>query len=349
MVAMEGFFVNGTLSLTGQRVGLRASVCMLILTAGAAMAQTEAPEPLPPATEAVLDQLERSATSDDSGAAAGIEVPDADADRTDQAGSSAAVGDDTETAGQTPLETVLPSPSGETPQPEEPAQPLREQIAACYTGDPAAESAEEVRISFVLDSAGLLRGIPSHVGSDTQSAVQRRVYLDAVVALEDCAPYSVSGFETTYEATFTPAAVGQVDVLRSEPQVTETEPLGTARVDRSAAVTEEDEAALDLTRDQRREIQNRLRLLEHDPGGADGVFGPNTRVAISNWQTEQGLAVSGYLNETQLAELRTQSETEYQAFLQTQPKPKPNRKAKRVRVCKRGVFGVLYDCRFVWR
>lgn len=346
---------RGTLNHRGQAM---ISVCaVLLLSAGSAAGQTQGTEPLPepPATTTTpLDEPVVDGQGND-----GIGATGSDADRADPSAAGAADGEDREPTAQVPQENVLPQPV--TPQAEplqsEPSQTdaspvndppgealqLREQIAACYKADAEVESDEEVTISFVLDSAGLLRGIPRHVGDEARSAVQRRVFLDAAVALENCAPYSVNGPETTYEVTFSPKSVGEITIVASEPLATEPEALGTARVNPSALATEEREAALELSRSERREIQNRLRLVAHDPRGADGVFGPNTRTAISSWQAEQGFPVSGYLDDLQLTALREQSETEYQAFLQSQPKP------ERVRVCKRGVFGVLYDCRFVWR
>ncbi len=351
---------GGTLNCRGRAM---ISVCaVLLLSAGSVTGQTQGAEPLPEPPATTTTPLDEPVVQGQG--TAGIDVTGSDADRADTA-AGAADGDDREPTAQVPQEDVLPAPVTTQAEPLQPdsaqtdaspgndmpeaALPLREQIAACYQASSEAQSNEAVTISFVLDSAGLLVGIPRHVGDESQSAVQRRLFLDAAVALEECAPYSVSGTETTYEATFSTATVGEITIVASEPLATEPEDLGTARVDPSALATEEIEAALELSRSERREIQNRLRLVAHDPGGADGVFGPNTRAAISSWQTERGFPASGYLDDPQLTALREQSETEYQAFLQSQPEPKPERKAKRVRVCKRGVFGVLYDCRFVWR
>ncbi len=342
---MEGDVVTGARGFYSLRPGTIARVCaVLLLGAGGAAGQTQGTDPLP---EPLPEPPATTATPlDDAGAAqgdAGIE-----ADRTDPDATGAAESEDRETAAPSADADVLPAPMVTR---SEPAPPLRDQIATCYPGDAEASGGESVTISFVLDSAGLLLGIPNHVGDEAQSAVQRRLFLDAVVALEECAPYSVSGSKTTYEAMFTPGTVSAVNIVDSAPLVTEPEVMGTARANPSAVATEEIEDALDLSRGERREVQNRLRLVAHDPGGADGVFGPNTRTAISSWQTERGFPASGYLDDVQLSALREQSETEYQAFLETQPEPRsePERNAERVRVCKRGVFGVLYDCRFVWR
>jgi len=67
------------------------------------------------------------------------------------------------------------------------------------------------------------------------------------------------------------------------------------------------EAALRLGRAQRREVQESLSLLGHDPRGIDGVFGPGTRTAIRLWQRANDLAETGYLTGEQTARLHDQS------------------------------------------
>ncbi|WP_102225853.1 peptidoglycan-binding domain-containing protein [Acidimangrovimonas sediminis] len=68
------------------------------------------------------------------------------------------------------------------------------------------------------------------------------------------------------------------------------------------------EDALGLTRDQRRQVQRNLSLLGHDPKGIDGIFGPGTRAAISDWQASEGAAKpTGYLTAAQVAKLDAQA------------------------------------------
>lgn len=67
------------------------------------------------------------------------------------------------------------------------------------------------------------------------------------------------------------------------------------------------EEALALTRDERRAIQRDLTLLNHDPRGIDGIFGPGTRTAITRWQQTQGLAANGFLNREQVHQLAVQA------------------------------------------
>lgn len=68
----------------------------------------------------------------------------------------------------------------------------------------------------------------------------------------------------------------------------------------SGAWAEEDraaqEAALGLTRADRRLVQSALAAAGFDPGPADGVFGRRTRAAIGQWQAARGEAPTGYLD-----------------------------------------------------
>jgi hypothetical protein len=108
------------------------------------------------------------------------------------------------------------------------------------------------------------------------------------------------------------------------------------------------ESDLELTRDMRREIQRRLTLIGHDTKGVDGSLGKNSRKAIMEWQVEYKLPPTGYLNDSQLSALKLASAEEYAAWEKDEAS-KPKKKKRRVRLCKRGVLGILYDCRYVWR
>ena len=67
------------------------------------------------------------------------------------------------------------------------------------------------------------------------------------------------------------------------------------------------EAALALNRSQRRDIQENLSMLGHDPRGIDGAFGPGSRTAIRLWQRANNMTESGYLTAEQVALLQQQS------------------------------------------
>lgn len=74
------------------------------------------------------------------------------------------------------------------------------------------------------------------------------------------------------------------------------------------------EAALDLSRRDRRELQRRLALAEHDPRLVDGIFGPATRAAIAAWQAAAGLPPTGFLDGDAVALLERQTEERFRAW-----------------------------------
>lgn len=93
------------------------------------------------------------------------------------------------------------------------------------------------------------------------------------------------------------------------PAVTAPQPspaVGSARTER----------ALDLSREDRREIQLRLALAGYDPGGADGAFGRRTRSAILDWQSDAGFAETGYLNADQIEVLLEATDEDYADYLE---------------------------------
>ncbi|MGR3463422.1 peptidoglycan-binding domain-containing protein [Limimaricola sp.] len=77
-----------------------------------------------------------------------------------------------------------------------------------------------------------------------------------------------------------------------------------AEPDRDARLAEE---ALDLHRDQRRDIQRNLSLLDFNTRGIDGIFGPGTRQAITNWQQQNGFSQTSYLTPEQISRLDAQA------------------------------------------
>jgi hypothetical protein len=120
----------------------------------------------------------------------------------------------------------------------------------------------------------------------------------------------------------------------------------TASLATSVPATEEDETLLGLNRDQRREIQRRLTLIGFDTNGVDGALGRKSRAAISNWQQDRGLPVSGFLNEAQVSLLSSESQELYEKWLE-EDRNRPQR--RQVRVCDRGLFGARVNCRREWR
>ena len=67
------------------------------------------------------------------------------------------------------------------------------------------------------------------------------------------------------------------------------------------------EEALSLSRDARRDIQRDLTILDFDPRGIDGIFGPGTRAAVTNWQQQNGFSQTSYLTREQINQLDAQA------------------------------------------
>ncbi len=68
------------------------------------------------------------------------------------------------------------------------------------------------------------------------------------------------------------------------------------------------EEALNLSRDSRREIQRALSLLDFDPRGIDGLFGPGSRRAIAAWQKANRIEPTGFLDADQITRLQAQAD-----------------------------------------
>ena len=84
-------------------------------------------------------------------------------------------------------------------------------------------------------------------------------------------------------------AAGCCPATGSSPSFRETAPRG-------AQAPQESEAALELDRESRRLVQQRLQEEGFDPGPADGLLGPRTRDAIRRWQERAGVPATGYLD-----------------------------------------------------
>ena len=98
-------------------------------------------------------------------------------------------------------------------------------------------------------------------------------------------------------------------VLNSEP---EPEPPAPS----APPAFEEDEAAMKLSRRERRQIQEDLSGLGFDTRGSDGVFGPATRAAVRAWQESRSdFAATEFLDRAQVSALRAQAAAQGVALL----------------------------------
>jgi len=68
------------------------------------------------------------------------------------------------------------------------------------------------------------------------------------------------------------------------------------------------EEALTFSRDDRRAVQRALALLDFNPRGIDGLFGPGSRSAIAAWQKKNGYAATTFLTRDQVVQLLSQAD-----------------------------------------
>ncbi len=75
----------------------------------------------------------------------------------------------------------------------------------------------------------------------------------------------------------------------------------------STVGTRDTEAAINLNRNQRTDLQLRLTALGYNTRGADGKLGPNSRRAIGTWQQRLEIPATTYLTNEQWAHLQQES------------------------------------------
>ena len=68
-----------------------------------------------------------------------------------------------------------------------------------------------------------------------------------------------------------------------------------------------EESLLQLTLDERVDLQRRLRRLGYDSLRTDGTFGAGTRRAIAEWQADEGETATGYLSADQVRLIRLET------------------------------------------
>lgn len=213
-------------------------------------------------------------------------------------------------------------------------------IGNCFNGDPKMPKDAYAIINFKLDASAQIIGLPELVSKGEVDANTRRLFLLGVLALDDCAPYPSADSEVEYEVMFDPFSMV---ALWPAKQGADAKPSTTLL----SPTAEEMEKALELTKSDRREVQQRLNFLGYDVGGADGVLGKKSRDAITSWQIARVFSVSGYLDDIQWAALKDQDNDGFQTWKAENPPPKP-RRLRRVKVCRKIGLG-LRKCRYEYR
>ncbi len=143
--------------------------------------------------------------------------------------------------------------------------------------------------SFGLSTPVLAQGLGDVIGGIAQSLIQQEVDRNAYVAAQNA--NTVSAYRD-YLAKF---KNGQYRTNAENALAR----LGTP-VEGSPASAAQAEARLGITIAQRVSVQRELTRLAYPTYGTDGIWGRNTRNAISTWQRDRGDKVTGYVTGEQL-------------------------------------------------
>jgi len=133
-----------------------------------------------------------------------------------------------------------------------------------------------------VSGAGFISNTASVTGNDSaaaEAAATEEGFWQAIKALNASAGFALY-LQTYPSGQHAFEAQRQIIALKSQD-------------DENRAKSAEDD--LDLSRDERRAVQENLTLLGYDTRGVDGVFGRGTRAAIAAWQKDEGFDPTGYL------------------------------------------------------
>ena len=149
------------------------------------------------------------------------------------------------------------------------------------TGRPAVES------TVVSGQSGSSGGVPTEPNSGSFELV----FWESIKNSKD--PADFQAYLTEFPSgTFTALARNNIERLKSA-----TEEQKVPDRTQVAAITQASiESSLELSRSERRKVQEGLAVAGFDPGAADGLFGQRTRVAIGRWQLSSELDKTGYLD-----------------------------------------------------
>jgi len=185
-------------------------------------------------------------------------------------------------------------------------------------GQPTIPEGVTIVSANTREGAGFMRDVLAEPGASIPDAVGATRGMRAAGYLPDNYAF------LTPEAVVDEAEVGywelvqELDTLNAYRRYLERYPNGahadearqrvesyTDEPNRRARLAEE---ALNLTRENRQQIQRALTILDFRPRGIDGIFGPGTRGAISRWQDANNLRVTSYLNVAQINRLLQQGQ-----------------------------------------
>lgn len=161
-----------------------------------------------------------------------------------------------------------------------PENSIREAIAASQ--HIRAEGYLPRGTAFVSGPSEIIAPAPLFVDDADQSDWQTALSIGTVEALQGYVERNPQGRNA-------PQAKQLISTLKARPEI----------------LAKAAEAELRLSRDQRRQIQRNLSILDFNPRGIDGLFGRGSRAAIGAWQQSRGIDGFGYLSGDQITDLQT--------------------------------------------
>ena len=148
-----------------------------------------------------------------------------------------------------------------------------------------------------------------------------RLFWESVKDSDD--PADLEAYRSRYPGgTYEALAVNRLERLRRAAEEPAGQIVASAAQDPADATAEPGlrpdpetaEAALNLSRADRRLIQAGLESLGFDPGPADGLFGRKTRRALSAWQAAKGEPATGWLTAAEAGVLKAAGEEALRAL-----------------------------------
>ncbi|SFB83185.1 peptidoglycan-binding protein [Tropicimonas isoalkanivorans] len=264
----------------------------------------------------------------------------------------------------TAVKEAVPS-EGSADVSETPTTSGLRQVGRCFVAEEEGAAGVEILIDVQIGPDGRITALPDLIAPSQPNADERTLYAKALSALDACAPY-VTETAGVHRMAASPEGLRLVN---DRPQPAVAESLPASETLNWLPASRETEDALLLSRTDVMDVQARLSALGFDPMGVDGSLGENSRAALAAWQSSAAIPATGFLNKPQLAALREQSASAFQAWMQndanralvegtTQPEPAKRKASTRRRaslppgyfwykgrMCKKVLGNLIYSCK----
>ena len=183
-----------------------------------------------------------------------------------------------------------------------PEMRLGDELTACLQLSVGPAQGPSIAFSIDLGEDGELISDPVLEVSSANEDASATQLERAKIAVENCLPLHLGESAVKRTRLMLVLDAGSIALLEKE-ALFQVPPLPDHEIAERAL-------ALDVTR--ARELQHRLTIAGFDPGGVDGVIGPRTRNAISEWQLSQNLAQTGFLNRNQWAMILSDTQDSFE-------------------------------------